>query len=336
MSDLCVNDLTVEFASGDYVVKPLDGLSFDVPTGSLAILLGPSGSGKTTLLSALAGILSPTSGSIRFGDIDVTRLSAAELTAYRRNTVGVIFQAFNLVPSLTAVENVMAPLVAAGVRRGEARKRAEELLASVDMSHRLRHRPGDLSGGQQQRVAIARALVHDPPLILADEPTAHLDYVQVEDIVRLVRDLASPGRVVAVATHDDRMLPLADQVIELAPHLGSKVAGRGPVTMTLQAGDAVFEEGSRGDLVYLVNAGEIDIVRRRPDGREDHLATIGAGDYFGEMGPLFGLPRAATARAKADATVTGYSVGEFREVLGVDHLKDLVRGRPGRRASARR
>ena len=335
MSDLEVKDLTVEFASGDYVVKPLDGLSFDVPTGSLAILLGPSGSGKTTLLSALAGILSPTSGSIRFGDIDVTRLGATELTAYRRNTVGVIFQAFNLVPSLTAVENVMAPLVAAGVGRGEARKRAEELLANVDMSHRLKHRPGDLSGGQQQRVAIARALVHDPPLILADEPTAHLDYVQVEDIVRLVRDLASPGRVVAVATHDDRMLPLADQVIELAPHLGSKAAG-GPVTTALQAGGIVFEEGNRGDLVYLVNAGEIDIVRRRPDGREDHLATIGAGDYFGEMAPLFNLPRSATARARDEATVTGYSVTEFREVLGVEHLKDLVRGKPGRRASARR
>ena len=335
MSDLEVKDLTVEFASGDYVVKPLDGLTFGVPTGSLAILLGPSGSGKTTLLSALAGILSPTSGSIRFGDIDVTRLGAAELTAYRRNTVGVIFQAFNLVPSLTAVENVMAPLVAAGVGRGEARKRSEELLANVDMSHRLKHRPGDLSGGQQQRVAIARALVHDPPLILADEPTAHLDYVQVEDIVRLVRDLASPGRVVAVATHDDRMLPLADQVIELAPHLGSKTAG-GPVTSALQSGDVVFEEGSRGDLVYLVNAGEIEIVRRRPDGREDHLATIGAGDYFGEMAPLFNLPRSATARARDEATVTGYSVTEFREVLGVEHLKDLVRGKAGRRTSARR
>ena len=253
------------------------------------------------------------------------------MTAYRRSTVGIIFQAFNLVPSLTATENVMAPLLAAGVRSGQARKRAEELLAMVDMTHRLRHRPGDLSGGQQQRVAIARALVHDPPLILADEPTAHLDYVQVEDIVRLVRDLASPGRVVAVATHDDRMLPLADQVIELAPHARGRASG--PVTHSLLDGELVFEEGTRGDLVYLVNAGEIDIVRRRPDGREDHLATIGAGDYFGEIGPLFNLPRAATARAKGEATVTGYSVQEFREVLGVDHLKDLVRGK---RAARRR
>ena len=131
--------------------------------------------------------------------------------------MGVVFQAFNLIPSLSALDNVAAPLWAAGVQAGEARARAETLLTRVGLKERMHHHPGDLSGGQQQRVAIARALALDPPLILADEPTAHLDYIQVEEILRLIGELASEGRVVAVATHDDRLLPLADQVVELVP-----------------------------------------------------------------------------------------------------------------------
>ena len=131
--------------------------------------------------------------------------------------MGIVFQAFNLIPSLTARENVAAPLRLAGTRRREANARAEELLARVGLSDRMDHRPGQLSGGQQQRAAIARALVHDPPLVVADEPTAHLDYMQVEDVLILIRDLAAPGRLVVVATHDDRFTPLADRVVELVP-----------------------------------------------------------------------------------------------------------------------
>src|SRR5262249_46286070 len=150
------------------------------------------------------------SGSVRVGDVEVVGLKGPALTQYRRSTVGVGFQAFNLVPSLNAVENVMVPLRGAGVGRKAARGRAEEVVGRVDLSQRLDHRPGDMSGGQQQRVAIARALAHDPPVILADEPTAHLDYIQVEGVIRLVRDLADDGRLVVVATHDERLVPLAD------------------------------------------------------------------------------------------------------------------------------
>jgi putative ABC transport system ATP-binding protein len=171
MSDLQVKDLVVEYSSGGYAVRPIDGLDLDVPTGSLAILLGPSGCGKTTLLSCLGGILRPSAGCIEFGDIDVTELDRAGLSAYRRDTVGIVFQAFNLVPSLSALENVMVPLRAAGRSRQQARQRAEELLARVGLADRMRHRPGDLSGGQQQWVAVARAIALDPPLLLADEPT---------------------------------------------------------------------------------------------------------------------------------------------------------------------
>ncbi len=190
------------------------------------------------------------------------------------------------------------------------------------MSERAHHHPGDLSGGQQQRVAIARALGLDPPLILADEPTAHLDYIQVETVLRIVRGLAAPGRVVVVATHDDRMIPLADQVVELVPRFVSEALG--PQTLELAAGDTVFEQGDRGDRIYMIEKGKIDVVRRRGDGSEERLATLGPDDYFGEMGPLFGLPRSATARAAEPTTVTGYSVKDFRDRLGIERLGDIV------------
>ena len=149
MGTLHVNDLVVEYSSGGYAVRPIDGLNLEVSAGSLALLLGPSGCGKTTLLSCLGGILRPTSGRIALGDLDVTTLDPRALTTYRRRTVGIVFQAFNLLPSLTAFENVMVPMDAAGVSRREARQRAEELLARVGLQDRMRHRPGDLSGGQQ-------------------------------------------------------------------------------------------------------------------------------------------------------------------------------------------
>ena len=176
-----------------YVIKPLDGLSFTAEDGELVVLLGPSGCGKTTLLSCLAGLLTPTGGRVRFGSIVVDELQGPALAEYRRRTVGVVFQAFNLIPSLTAQGNVVVPMRLAGVPRPKAKARATELLALVGLGERAHHRPAQLSGGQQQRVAIARALVHDPPLILADEPTAHLDHIQVEGILRLLRELASPA-----------------------------------------------------------------------------------------------------------------------------------------------
>ena len=171
MPDLVVDDLTVEQGTGaGEVTRPLDGFDMMAPAGSLALLLGPSGSGKTTLLSCLAAILSPTGGRVSFGDETVSELAGKERTLFRRGKVGIAFQAFNLVPSLTATENVMAPLLAAGRPRGEAATRAAELLDRVELSHRATHRPGELSGGQQQRVAIARALVHDPPLVWPTSP----------------------------------------------------------------------------------------------------------------------------------------------------------------------
>jgi putative ABC transport system ATP-binding protein len=321
MSLLAVDDLTVEFSSGGYVVRPLDRLSFTAEDGELVVLLGPSGCGKTTLLSCLAGLLTPTSGSIRFAGSRTSGLSGAALARHRRSTVGVVFQAFNLIPSLTALGNVVAPMRLAGVPRGEAKVRASALLERVGLGDRVHHRPGQLSGGQQQRVAIARALVHDPPLVLADEPTAHLDHIQVEGVLSLLRQLASPGRVVVVSTHDDRVTNLADRVVDLAglrPGAAVGDAEREPEVLELRAGEVVFEQGSRGDLVYVVERGQVEIVRLRDDGSEERLAIVRAGEYFGELGPVLGLPRSATARAKTSAVVTGYTVRRFRQRLPVN------------------
>jgi putative ABC transport system ATP-binding protein len=326
MGDLSIQDLVVEYASGADTVRPIDGFNLDVAAGSLVILLGPSGCGKTTLLSCLGGILKPTSGAIKFGDVDVTALDARALSTYRRETVGIVFQAFNLVPSLTALENVMVPLLASGMSRRAAFKKAEQLLSRVGLQDRMSHRPGDLSGGQQQRVAVARAIALDPPLILADEPTAHLDFIQVEEILRLIRELASGDRMVVVATHDSRILPLADRVVELVPDFAS--TDRPPETVELKAGEVLFEQGTMGELIYIVAEGDLEIVRELPSGATEILKVVKRGDYFGEIGPVFHLPRNATARACTDATVVGYTVRTFRERLGVGGVRDLIVHRP--------
>ena len=310
MGELEVRDLTVEFDSGGYKVRPLDKLSIDAEDGELVVLLGPSGCGKTTLLSCLSGLLKPTEGTIHFQGIDVAGLSGTDLGTYRQRTVGVVFQAFNLLSSLSARKNVMVPMTLAGVGRKEATERADALLARVALTERVTHRPGQMSGGQQQRVAIARALVHDPPLVVADEPTAHLDHIQVEGILVLLRELATPGRMVVVSTHDDRITHIADRVIELSPQFST--AEQEDVEARFDDGVVVFEQGDRGDLVYEVVEGSVDIYRERSDGTEERLAVIGPGNYFGEIGPMLNLPRSASARAHGATRLTGMTVRSFR------------------------
>jgi putative ABC transport system ATP-binding protein len=310
-AELKVRDLVIEYSSGGYSVRPIDGLDLDASSGQLVLLLGASGCGKTTLLSVLAAILTPASGSVEVAGIEVTQLRGRALTQYRRNTVGVVFQAFNLVPSLSALENVMVPLRAAGVRRREARERSIALLQQVDLEHRMHHRPSDLSGGQQQRVAIARALAHNPPVLLADEPTAHLDYIQVDGVLKLIRELADNGHLVVVATHDERLIPLADQVVNLTPR--ADTSPRAPELFELHDKELAFRQGERGDLVYVVESGRIELFRTRDDGTEEPLATVEPGNYFGELAPMFGLQRSASARAVGPTALTGYGLRDFRE-----------------------
>jgi putative ABC transport system ATP-binding protein len=227
--------------------------------------------------------------------------------------VGVIFQAFNLIPSLTARENVMAPLRLARVRARKARQRATALLDMVGLENRMDHRPRALSGGQQQRVAIARALVHEPPVVLADEPTAYLDHAQVDETLRMVRKVATAGRLVVVATHDERVLPLADRIIELTP--ATPEGNAPPRRVELKPGQVLFERGMTSDFVYVVDEGRIDLVRGRPDHSEEILRSAGPGEYFGELGPLLRRPRSATARAVSHAVVTRHGARNFKHLV---------------------
>jgi putative ABC transport system ATP-binding protein len=215
------------------------------------------------------------------------------------------------VPSLNALENIAVPLELTGRSRRTAYARAKELLDQVDLGDRAHHRPGRLSGGQQQRVALARGLAHDPDLLLADEPTANLDYIQAEQVIRLLRELRSKGRIIVVSTHDDRLLPVADRIVQMAPDLAG--GGEGPVQVRYTAGESVFEQGDRSNHVFVIEEGEVDIVRVFADGSEEPIRVMTAGEYFGELGPMLGFPRSASARARTDLVLTAYDVVEFRE-----------------------
>ncbi|TMK56769.1 MAG: ATP-binding cassette domain-containing protein [Actinobacteria bacterium] len=319
---LRVRQLTIEYASGGYVVRPIEKLDVDASGGQLVLLLGASGCGKTSLLSVLAGILTPAAGSVEINGIEVTELRGRALNEYRRHQIGVVFQAFNLLPSLTASENVQLPLRAAGMRPRAARARAQELLDQMGLSDRYDHRPGDLSGGQQQRVAIARSLGLNPPVVLADEPTAHLDYVQVEEVVRRLRQLGDRGHLVIIATHDERLTPIADRILNLTPRPAGEE--HAPQRVSLDAGEVLFRTGDRGELVFVVEDGEIEIFRERADGTEEHLDTIAGGGYFGELAPLLGLPRAAAARATSRSTLTAYTVHDFRTKIRPGTVGELL------------
>ncbi|HSP55124.1 MAG TPA: ABC transporter ATP-binding protein [Dehalococcoidia bacterium] len=209
-----VEDVRKEFRTGSGDVKAVDGVSFRLPAGKVVALRGPSGCGKSTLLNLLGALDRPTSGRLTVDGTDLAKLRGGDEVAYRRRKVGFVFQMFNLMPNLSAVENVALPMELAGTAPGKARDRAAQLLDRVGIpADRHSRRPARLSGGEQQRVAIARALANDPPLILADEPTANLDSTTGARIVQLLRSLADENRTVVIATHDDSIAGIADVVI---------------------------------------------------------------------------------------------------------------------------
>jgi putative ABC transport system ATP-binding protein len=216
------------FGDGPGAVTAVSGASLTVHKGELVALVGPSGSGKTTLLSMLGALLSPTTGRVFIGDVEVTGLAERERTRLRAQRIGFVFQSAGLLPYLTAVENVATVGSFAGLSRRRARRRAEQLLDDLGLADRARHLPKALSGGEQQRVAVARALLNDPPVLLADEPTAHLDGERGRQVVSLITDaVRQQGRAGVVVTHDDRVAGYADRVLTMAD--GRLVSGAAAV-----------------------------------------------------------------------------------------------------------
>jgi len=204
------------YREGATELRALQEVDLEVRAGELTLLMGPSGSGKTTLLSILGCILRASEGKLEVLGVDVSALPESELPRIRREGIGFVFQGFNLFPTLTAAENVALALDVRGIRAGEAKKRGEELLAEVGLAQKARAFPADLSGGQKQRVAIARALAGDPPILLADEPTAALDSTSGRTVIELLQRLARVhGRAVVMVTHDPRVLPFGDRIIQL-------------------------------------------------------------------------------------------------------------------------
>jgi putative ABC transport system ATP-binding protein len=210
-----VRDLKKHYQMGGTVVRALDGLDLDTDVHTFTVVMGPSGSGKSTLLYLLGGLDRATSGEIAVDGARLDEMDENALAVFRRRTVGFVFQSFNLIPSMSALENVAFPMQFAGITSAQRNERARSLLNQVGLDNRADHRPTELSGGQQQRVAIARALVNNPSLILADEPTGNLDTSSGAAVMQLLSDLHNSGRTVLVVTHDPRMTRFATHKIFL-------------------------------------------------------------------------------------------------------------------------
>ena len=229
-----VKDLVKIYTLGSVEVQALRGFNMMVEEGEMISLIGPSGSGKTTLLNIVGGLDRASAGYVKVFDTEVTRLTPADLVEFRRSTVGHVFQTMNLIPTLTAAENIELPMMALGIAKAERRKRVEELIDVVGLRDRMGHKPGELSGGEQQRVALAAALTNDPPLILADEPTGELDTVNARVVVDYLSKVNKEmGKTVIMVTHDpavarvsDRILRIQDGVIKTdVEPVGVEVAG---------------------------------------------------------------------------------------------------------------
>ncbi len=214
MSLIEVRDLKKYYKLGGTVIKALDGINIDINKGEFIALLGTSGSGKSTLLNMLAGLERPTKGTISYGNIDLTKLNEAKITKFRNLNIGFVFQSYNLLPYLSAWENVALPLTFKGVDSSERKKEAAKILDAVGLSNRMYNKPNELSGGQQQRVSIARAFVGRPSIIFADEPTGNLDTKTSFEIMKLIKDITTKnGQTFIMVTHDEEMTEFADRTL---------------------------------------------------------------------------------------------------------------------------
>jgi putative ABC transport system ATP-binding protein len=211
---ISLSNVTKTFGTGDTKITALDRITLDLPYGEMVLLVGPSGCGKTTLISLVAGLLDASDGEVTVLGQNITRMRGGRKVNFRGQNIGFVFQQYNLLPALNAMENASVPLLIAGWRRSKALAKAAEVLTAVGLGSRLKSYPNQLSGGQQQRVAIARALVHEPRLLVCDEPTAALDAASGRTVIRQVA--VQPDRAVVVVTHDSRVYDFGDRIVSMA------------------------------------------------------------------------------------------------------------------------
>ncbi len=224
MSAVVLKGVTKEFGTGDTRTVALKAVDLELPYGELCLLVGPSGCGKTTLISIVAGLLDPTAGEVDVLGQPISRMRGGRKVRFRGANIGFVFQQYNLLPAMTAVENACVPLLIQGMSRSKAIDKAAHLLDAVGLGNRLNSYPAQLSGGQQQRVAIARALVHDPRLLVCDEPTAALDARSGRTVMQLIKDVSvKPDRAVIVVTHDSRVYDFGDRIVEMSDGTIEKV-----------------------------------------------------------------------------------------------------------------
>ena len=229
-----VTGVTKVFKLGKVDVQALQGINLEISRGNYISIMGPSGSGKSTLFNMIGGLDKPTSGKVFIDEVDIAQLDAYELAWLRCRKIGYIFQTFNIIQVMTALENVTLPMIFAGVHNDTAVEKGMQLLDLVGLADRFSHKPFELSGGQQQRVAIARALANDPAIILADEPTGNLDLTTGEEIIALLKRLSQERKVTVIsATHDFKMLNVSDQVVWIRDGLVDKIEDREELSISV-------------------------------------------------------------------------------------------------------
>jgi putative ABC transport system ATP-binding protein len=237
-----VANVTKTFQLGKIDVQALKGVDLEIAAGQYVSIMGPSGSGKSTLFNMIGGLDKPSTGKVFIDEVDISQLDAYELAWLRCRKIGYIFQTFNIIQVMTALENVTLPMTFAGVRNETAVEKGMELLQLVGLADRFQHKPFELSGGQQQRVAIARALANDPAIILADEPTGNLDLSTGEEIITLLKNLSKErGVTIISATHDIKMLNVSDQVVWIRDGRIDKIESREELTISVGRIDARTE-----------------------------------------------------------------------------------------------
>ena len=309
---------TYETAAGDFTA--LKDINFHVDTGEFVAVIGKSGSGKSTLINMITGIDRPTSGEVLIGDTAVHTLSEGQLAVWRGRNIGVIFQFFQLLPTLTVIENVMLPMDFCHMySMRERRERAMHLLEQVEMAGHAHKLPSAVSGGEQQRVAIARAVANDPPILAADEPTGNLDSKTAESVFRLFERLVDEGKTILMVTHDRDLAKRATRTVILSdgeimeeylartfPSLTERQliqATRNLEPQRYAPGSMIIQEGAPPDNLYIITKGQVEVLVQASDGQQLVVARMGSGQYFGEIELLRGGANIATIRAALDTGV---------------------------------